>query len=156
MPVKKEYLKCGVCGHFFHSICGKLKGSSQAATEGKYTCENCVKCRMCSNKLKNQEYVVEEKNTFCTKCYKDYKNNEYCAMCMKEAGGRWIQCDMSECKNWIHLSCDNYFRDKEAKSALDKANYTCPFCRLKERRKMFKWVIEEMKYFDECGYFYDP
>lgn len=38
---------------------------------------------------------------------------------------------------------------------MDKANYICPSCRLKERRKLFKWVIEELKCFDEYQYFYD-
>lgn len=70
---------------------------------------------MCSNRLKNQEYIIEDKNIFCLKCHKDFKNNEYCAMCMKEMGGKWVQCDNGDCKKWIHIICDKYFKDKENK-----------------------------------------
>jgi hypothetical protein len=140
-----------------HLICGRLKGFPDRlpGEGGKYTCESCLKCRMCSNRLKNQEYVIEERSIFCLKCHKDYKNNEYCAMCMKEMGGKWVQCDNGDCKKWIHIICDGYFRDKENKEALDKSKYTCPCCRLKDRRKIIKWVIEELRVFDEYQYFYD-
>lgn len=67
-----------------------------------------------------------------------------------------MQCDKKDCTKWIHLMCDAYFKDKESKEGLDKASYICPSCRLKDRRKIFKWVIDELKAFDENAYFYFP
>ena len=67
--------------------------------------------------------------------------------------GRWVQCDKSDCKQWVHVVCDKHYKDN--KSQLEKASYYCPGCRVKERRKIIKWVVDELKYFDEVGYFYN-
>lgn len=68
---------------------------------------------MCSTKLKSQDYCSDGTYIFCLKCYKDYTNNEYCALCMKEVHGDWVQCDQKPCEKWIHISCDNYFKQKK-------------------------------------------
>ena len=77
MPVGTTYLKCIVCFNLLHQLCGKLKGiyEKQPLDSIKYTCESCLKCKICSNRLKNQEYVIEDKNIFCLKCHKNFKNN---------------------------------------------------------------------------------
>lgn len=111
---------------------------------------------MCSAKLKSQEYCVDGNNIFCVKCFKDYQSEEYCALCMREAYGEWIQCDQRPCEKWIHISCDTYFKDKKGREPLEKLNYSCPNCRKLERRKILRNVIEELKFFDEFQYFYEP
>lgn len=94
MAVRDNFLRCLACKNVYHPICGRLRGlSEEAYSEEKYTCENCLKCRICSATLKSQEYCVKDSNIFCVNCFKDYTKNEYCALCMREASGHWIQCD---------------------------------------------------------------
>jgi hypothetical protein len=88
------------------------------------------------------EYCIDGENIFCIKCYKDYSNNEYCALCMKQVQGDWIQCDQKPCEKWIHIACDGYFKLKKGTERLEKINYSCPTCRKLEKRKIYRNVIE--------------
>lgn len=49
---------------------------------------------------------------------------------MKEAHGDWVQCDQRPCEKWIHISCDNYFKEKKIIEPIEKLNYSCPQCRV--------------------------
>jgi hypothetical protein len=58
---------------------------------------------------------------FCKKCIKDFKNNDYCIVCVKENQNKyvhWVQCDRENCNKWVHASCDPYFKLKDHKEVV--------------------------------------
>ena len=107
---------------------------------------------MCSKKLRDTDYEINNKSFFCSECNEKIMSNDHCHICMKQKDGKWTQCDNQDCLKWIHDACDIEY---QLNYNTERDKYLCPMCRLKIKRNVYSQLIFFLSQFDELQFFTD-
>ncbi|KRX09893.1 Zinc finger, FYVE/PHD-type [Pseudocohnilembus persalinus] len=151
-----KLLMCDCCDRAFHMEC--IQPPIIEVPEGKWFCQDCVKCASCKNVLlTNQNFntKIQEKyadqtvdsKIICDRCWEFYKKKEYCPVCYKVIdegqGQNYVCCD--NCNLWIHFTCEK-LSEKQIKEVQQIKNYTCKNCKkIQEKETAIKTLNEKLE-----------
>ena len=86
-------------------------------------------------------------------CVKKRASKKNCMVCLG-IEEPILRCGKNRCVEKIHVRCDFPFARKYQEGRVQ--NYHCPKCRKKSKRQLLRYLVDDLKRFDEYQYFTDP